>query len=550
MDGFFLQSNLNTQAINLHTMPNEQEEYNLNDNYLSKPVKLLGKKEKSTLDYSSTTSAQTYLTNHDLSNHLDKYSKEKEKDSEQVTRKYSSRDYNRSKITEELDDWELIQTISSVPDYFEKLALESEKEVKNSEVKKEDYSNLNFKLNLNVNAVQYVPKSNIYSYQGYNTNTVIKNEDSYPYTNNNLDSKIMIEFQKSTILPNQPIQDLDYINSQSNILNEPVEENFLSFIITLLEENKEDKDKQTQIILNFNHNQMYTFIMATYGREFILERLNSLTDFKEEPISKERLSLCLLFVQRLINRMKSYLFSYIASPYGCEILLKMVNYLNYYERLNLWRTISEANLLFLASEEPTSSIIVTLVKTLTEKCEETFITKLFSVKYLPVPSLNPINLINPTVNPFDQNLLYLVSKSTSSIKVVHAILEQFSGSSVLPFLNFFHNNLNTILLSPIGNELVINYISLLSVKDKSTKDHFLSYLMCMSEVTMLNELGLNTIVYLIEVWGIEFIEAILKNCFLNPTLYFYKDVVSDLGICGFLRILLTHKEDVSSILIL
>ena len=70
----------------------------------------------------------------------------------------------------------------------------------------------------------------------------------------------------------------------------------------------------------------------------------------------------------------------------------------------------------------------------------------------------------------------------------------------------------------------------------------------MIEVTTFNEIGLNTLIYLIEVWGIEFIEAILKHCFLNPTLYFYKDVVSDLGICGLLGRLLTHKEEVSLIL--
>lgn len=315
-----------------------------------------------------------------------------------------------------------------------------------------------------------------------------------------------------------------------------------------------DENEQNKLITSLTSMEFYIFICNSSGKRIILDKLSNLNNDKNNKNShntnakksKDNLLEATIYSKAIYEKIKEHISFYLFNKDASEVLIKILKYLNFYDRLNIWKTIHTSNLLTLASNPITSAIMINLINSLTDKSEEALITKLLSFNYFGYAITFPINPILVT-QQFETNLYYLAVTSNFSTTVLQTILGRFTPTSLASYSIFVLKYIALLVASQIGILTVEKYVTVFRNQPQQQKDIFVSALLQNLPSIVFNVDAVNILVSVIEQWGIDYLEVIIKSSYLNEGIQESKDNSYDMGINLLFHKLINSLKIVSSI---
>jgi len=314
-------------------------------------------------------------------------------------------------------------------------------------------------------------------------------------------------------------------------------------------------------IENTESNFFVSFCCNQLGREFIIKIVNeffelySKKNYKCQPqndsnkFKKQKDDNYSLLCKTIISKIK-HNFKYMIMPdTSCEVLIKVLKFVCFQDRLQLWMAIRNLNFISLAGNKNSSLLIINMLNTIKNKIEEVFIIKMlcsidfqnnFQIRNDYLSQLYStilkektqvvsgeawlFNFENSIIEKeyevlnnltktklFYDNCFYLSTNNFYSVTVMQTILGRFAAFHITHIEDFIYLNLVNLSNHPIGKMLISKFILVNKIENdyKKTSLIFIKenlHLFCFSES------GLDVLISAIENWEVELIEEIIGCC--------------------------------------
>lgn len=297
----------------------------------------------------------------------------------------------------------------------------------------------------------------------------------------------------------------------------------------------EDETEQNKLIMSLSPTEFYLFVGNSSGKRIILDKLsiisskNCVNNSNNIKKSKNNLLEATIYSKAVFEKIKEQISFYLFNKDASDVLIKILKYLNFYDRLNIWKTIHTCNLLTLASSPIASAVMINLINSLTDKSEELLITKLLSFNYFGYSITFPVNPILVT-QQFETNLYYLAVTSNFSTTVLQTIFGRFTPASLAPYSTFVLKYISLLVASQIGCLTLEKYVIVFRNQPQLQKDIFVQALLQNLPTIVFNADAINIITTVIEQWGMDYLEIIIKSSFINEVVQESKDNSYDTGI--------------------
>lgn len=306
------------------------------------------------------------------------------------------------------------------------------------------------------------------------------------------------------------------------------------YILNQLYSNMNNSTILVSIIKNMLPLDMFEVSNSNLGKEILI---NLYKELENEQTDRSKVNYkCINLSNMLFEKMKEYLYFYIINYNPSCILIKVLRFNHFFQRLTIWKVVESYGFMSLAAGKSTSHVLINLINTLNDKVEEEYITKLLSKRFFLKTDEDETE--------FEQNLLYLSTLNSFTNTVLQSIIGRFSNESLLPYLNFIEKNFMLLFSSSVANKVLSKYVRVLRMHNHQQKKKTLHSTLKYISILSMNDFGVELLVQIIEDWGIAYIKTLVKSCFKIESLFTEPDYKADKGICAVFSKLLWNKNKV------